>query len=352
MTIKEKIGQRFIIGIDNENIDDIIYLICEYAIGGVILYKKNYTDYSEMIEIIKKIKKANKNNKLPLFIAIDQEGGRVNRFPKEIVNLKNMYELSKKDKALVYEGAKVLGNILKNSGINMNFAPVMDICDYEKSNILYKRCFYGNVDDVSECSKIYVNAMKEENVLAVGKHFPGHGISDKDSHFWIPYVINYKSVLDRHIKPFYNNKDIDGMMLGHIIIRKLTGLLPASISRKFIDNYVRNYYDGLIVTDEIKMLSRNIFYRYNYLKKAREAHEDIILVKINSLKTGIRIMNKANKLFLNDEKLDESVNRIIDMKKKYKISDDCNFKGIDIDKVNDKITKINDKVNNFTKDKK
>ena len=79
LSIKEKIGQRLMFGVNSDNIDLIVDLIRDYAIGGVILYKKNYRDYNDMISVIKRLKEANQENKIPLFIAIDQEGGRVNR---------------------------------------------------------------------------------------------------------------------------------------------------------------------------------------------------------------------------------------------------------------------------------
>ena len=345
LTTKEKIGQRFMIGINNSNIDDIVYLIREYAIGGVILYRKNYQNYEDMLKVIKKLKEANKNNHIPLFIAIDQEGGLVNRLPKEIVNFRNINDLSKKGKSLVQDSAKLMSKILSQSGINMNLAPVMDIDNNSKSKVIYKRCFYGDVNDVCECSKKYIEIMKKENIISVCKHYPGHGISKMDSHFFVPYIFNYKKVLDRHIKPFKQIiSEIDAIMVGHLIIRKMTKLLPASISREFIQKYLRKDYDGIIMTDEVKMLDRNILYRWNYLKNAMLAGNDIILIKIRDLNEGIKIMNRANKLFKDDILLDDSVNRIIKIKDKYNVNDNTDFNGIDIEKFNKEIIKMNEMI--------
>ena len=109
LSLEEKIGQKFIFGINSNNIDEIVKLIEKYHIGGVILYKKNYSNYDEMLSVIKRLKEANRNNKIPLFIAIDQEGGRVNRMPLEIKNIKNMYDLSKVDEKLVYDSGMITG---------------------------------------------------------------------------------------------------------------------------------------------------------------------------------------------------------------------------------------------------
>lgn len=109
MSIREKIGQKFMIGINSHNIDVIIDLIKKYSIGGVILYKQNYNNYDEMLSVIKRLKIANCENKIPLFIAIDQEGGRVNRMPSEYSNIKNIYDMSLKDVNLIEKMLILLG---------------------------------------------------------------------------------------------------------------------------------------------------------------------------------------------------------------------------------------------------
>lgn len=148
LSIKEKIGQKFIFGVNSSNVDIIIDLIKNYYIGGVILYKKNYSSYDEMLSLVKRLKEANKENKIPLFISIDQEGGRVNRMPLEIENIKNVYDVSKNNIDLVYDSAVITGEMLSETGINMNFAPVLDLWNDSGNKALYKRCFYGDVDDV------------------------------------------------------------------------------------------------------------------------------------------------------------------------------------------------------------
>ena len=151
----------------------------------------------------------------------------------------------------------------------MNFAPVLDMDD-NKSKVLYNRCFYGNIDDVIDCGIKYIDGLKDNKVISVPKHFPGHGVSKFDSHFITPYIYNYKDVLDKHIIPFEMiiSNGIDALMINHLVIRKLTDGLSASISYNFIKNYIRDKYnyDGLIITDELNMLSRNPLYRLFYLR--------------------------------------------------------------------------------------
>ena len=188
LSLIEKIGQKFMFGVNESNTDVIVELIKKYSIGGVILYKRNYNTYDDMLKVIKKFKDANKDNKIPLFISIDQEGGRVNRMPSEIMNIKNNYDMSKKDIELISKNGILVGKMLSSMGINMNFAPVLDLCEDNNSKILYNRCFFGDEDNVYRCGKAYVKGLNDSNVISVIKHFPGHGISRLDSHFFIPYV--------------------------------------------------------------------------------------------------------------------------------------------------------------------
>lgn len=347
LSLEQKIGQRFIMGVNNNNISIIINLIKNAYLGGVILYKKNYSNYIEMLQVIKSLKAANINNPIPLFIAIDQEGGYVNRFPKEINNLSNIYDLTKNTHEKLPEYVSILSKLLSDTGINLNLAPVMDIDNELKSLALYKRCFYGNIDDITNYSKTYINILKENNIIAVPKHFPGHGISKKDSHFIIPYIFNYHKVLNYHIKPFLNILNHDAIMIGHLTIHKLTKLLPSSISPHFINTYLLDKYNyqGLIITDEINMLKRNPFYHFIYLKKALSSPSDILLIKIKDEKEAYHIINKYQKLLHNNPKLlnnlDNSVNKIINIKNKYHINDNTNYSGIDINEINEIITKIN-----------
>ena len=353
LSLKEKIGQKFIFGVNSDNMEIIIKLIKEYYIGGVILYKKNYSDINSMMDVIKRLKDANKDNKIPLFISIDQEGGRVNRMPQGFHNLKNIYEMSMKDCELIDRNADITGRMLNAMGINMNFAPVLDIYD-GKSKVLYNRCFYGDYENIYNCGLKYIKGLCNKGVISVVKHFPGHGATNVDSHFLTPYVYDYKKVLEKHIIPFdmildSNNNDFyaDCVMVNHIVINKLTDLLPASISKKFINKYlrIRNKFNGLVITDEMNMLSRNIIYKFNYLKKMFECDADIYLFKIKKENEAVRVINKYNKFINNNDDymkiLDDSVKRIIDIKNKYNISDRIDNDGFIIDDINKEIDEIN-----------
>ena len=348
LSIDKKVGQRFIFGVNDMNVDAVIELIKTAHIGGVILYKKNYKNYQEMVDVIKRCKEANKGNNIPLFIAIDQEGGVVNRMPSEIHNLKNIYDVSRIDNNCVSEYADIISSMLYHSGINMNLGPVLDIYNNSKSKVLYKRCFYGNKEDVARDGIKYVKESNKNKVVPVIKHFPGHGASTMDSHFIIPFIFDYDDVLNKHVFPFETVfKDTPAMMLGHLVIRKITGLLPVTMCNDFITKYIRERYNynGIVMTDEINMLKKHLLYRFTYLDKILKSDNDIILVKIKNANEGYKIINKykkiLNKEINNIEKLNKHVERIIDVKNMYDINDTIDYNGIDIDKSNKRIDEIN-----------
>lgn len=346
LSLEEKIGQRFIFGINDSNIDCIIELIKNAYIGGVVLYKKNYNSYQDMLNVIKRCKEANKKNKVPLFIAIDQEGGLVNRMPNEIHNLKSLYDVSMLDSKKIPKFAKVINKMLIDSGINMNFGPVLDIYNNSLSKALYKRCLYGTGSQVSKLASVYLDSIKDDKIISVIKHYPGHGVSKMDSHFIVPYAFNYKNVINKHMVPFDENKNkVDAVMVGHIIIRRLTGIWPASLTYKFLDKYLRkDDYNGLIMSDEVNMLRINPIYHFCYLNKILKSANDVILIKIKNLDEGYNIIKKYVSLLdkeMYNNRLDESVLRILAIKEKYGINDNSKIKGLDIDEINKEIDSIN-----------
>lgn len=127
-----------IIGMDTNYITDRIKnMIQNYKIGGVILYRKNFSTYQDMLKLIKELKGLNKENRVPLFIAIDQEGGRVNRMPKELKNLPSANVIANVGgEKLVKEASEITGELLYKSGFNLNFAPVLDLRRYENKKLL------------------------------------------------------------------------------------------------------------------------------------------------------------------------------------------------------------------------
>ena len=142
LEIEQKIGQMLIIELQEKQITtQTMNIIQKYNIGGIILYRKNYDNYQEMLKLINKLKEINKVNEIPLFISIDQEGGRVNRMPSEILNLKSASKLSSTgDIEIVKQSAKIISEMLTKTGIGMNYSPVLDIKNFKEDHAIGDRC--------------------------------------------------------------------------------------------------------------------------------------------------------------------------------------------------------------------
>ena len=175
LTLREKVGQMLIIKIfGKEMTEKEKKIIREYKIGGVILYRKNYDSYEEMLKIINEIKKINKESgNIPLFISIDQEGGRVNRMPRELKNIKSAGKLaSKLNIELIREAGKITAKMLKESGFNMNYAPVLDIQRFENGHAIGDRCYGKNAEEVSKNGIEVMKELSKGGIIPVVKHFP------------------------------------------------------------------------------------------------------------------------------------------------------------------------------------
>lgn len=353
LSIQEKIGQMIIIGMDTNYITDRIKtMITKYKIGGIILYRKNFSTYDKMLELIEQLKDLNKVNKIPLFIAIDQEGGRVNRMPKEIQNLPPANTIAlQNNEELVKKSAQLTGKLLKNSGFNLNFAPVLDIKNFSNEHAIGNRCFGNDKETVAKYGVATMKALQEQGIVSVIKHFPGHGATNKDSHYFLP-VINkkIKTLENEDMYPFEQaiNSGADCLLVGHLLIKNVTGLYPASLSRKFISRYIRKKYkyNGLIFTDDLKMRAIRLYGSANSVIKAFKAGNDIIVFRFNKDEEKNAI-EKVVKLTLSGKikegRINRSVKRIINLKEKYNLSDDMPEKSIDIDDFNNEILQIREK---------
>lgn len=288
LSLEEKIGQMLIIGMDTNYITDRIKnMIQKYKIGGIILYRKNFKSYDSMVKLINELMELVKNT------------------------------------------AQITAKMLYESGFNMNFAPVMDIKRFSENHVVGDRAFGENKDDVSKYAIEYMKQLQQNNIISVIKHFPGHGATKKDSHFSLP-IINKKisELQNDDMIPFKNAIDegADAILIGHLVIKNVTGIYPASLSRKFIYKYLRKgyRYNKVIVTDDLKMRAIRLIYGPRFaFKKAFEAGNDIIVFRYNQKeeeKCYLQIVNMVKENKINIGRINRSVKRILKLKQKYKLN--------------------------------
>lgn len=351
--MREKLGQMFIIRIHGKEVtDELETLIRDYHVGGVSLYSKNYDSYDDMYKLINDIKKINKKyNDTPLFIGIDEEGGRVNRLPKEFIGPPSG-KMIRSNINYVKEDGLLIKEILKNLGINLNYAPMFDIQRYDDSHPIGNRCLGKTAEDVIKNGSVMVKQF-DDFVIPVIKHFPGHGLVKRDSHLFLPITnSDIKNVEDMEpFKDAIKNK-YPAIMISHILIKKMDMFHPASLSKKVVKDYLIDElkYDGLIITDDLKMKAVNILYGYkrSCLKAIKAGNTSILIggdykTVLSCIKYVEKKMNDSLK-----ENIEIAYDKIIKAKKEYHINDNPTKK-MDVSYYNAKMQKLLDKIKNSQK---
>jgi beta-N-acetylhexosaminidase len=319
MTIEEKIGQMLIVNYGNPIFNDKFK---EYfnsvRPGGIILTKENITTYDDTLDLVKNLKDS---SKYPLIVSVDQEGGRVQRlkYLSDVLptDIPDMYSLGgTHDEELAYEVGKVLAEELRTIGVNVVFAPVIDVFSNPLNSVIGNRSFGNDVDTVVRMSLSLSKGLKDNGIVATYKHFPGHGDTNVDSHVGLP-VINktLEDALSLEFIPFKEaiKNDAKIIMTAHIAFPNITGdMIPASMSKVMLTDILRSKlgFEGLIITDAVNMKALTDNYSYEeILVKSIEAGSDFILIPKDEVYTINYI--KEN---ISEERINESVKRILSFK--------------------------------------
>ncbi len=274
ISLKQKIGQMLLIGFKGVSLtpqDTIAQYIQAQQIGGVILfdydfqtkkYHHNIQNPAQLKELTGELERCNPDKSHPLLISIDYEGGSVNRlkeaygFPATL----SAEEIAKKTDNEISQYAARMVETLKKSGINLNFAPVIDVNVNPDNSIIGKlgRSFSANAGTVTHDAAIFSKAYAEQNVLCGYKHFPGHGSSTADSHLGFVDVTNtwHDIELDPYRALIPMQKNCQVIMTAHVVNRQLDpDGFPGSLSKKMTTHLLRDQlgFKGVVVTDDLQM---------------------------------------------------------------------------------------------------
>ena len=326
MTLDEKIGQMIITGFNgSEYNDDMDRLINEYKVGGVILFARNIEDSNQMIDLTRALQE--NNNNLPLFISIDEEGGRVSRLPDDVEKFPSAFTIGLiNNQQTAYENGKEIGYTLKRLGINLDYAPVLDIYNNENNTVIGDRAFSTEESIVSTMGIATMEGIEDSDIIPVVKHFPGHGDTEVDSHYGLPIV--YKTLEElRNFEfiPFVKaiESGCDVIMVSHIILNEVDSSNPASLSKIVISDLLRKdlEFDKVVITDDMSMGAiTSIMSIEEACIKSIEAGCDILLLG-NAYEEIEQVINSIKlKLYngeISEEQINKSVKRILELKKKY-----------------------------------
>lgn len=327
MTLEEKIAQQLVLGFDGTDYNAALKRYSARNIGGVILFKRNIVNESQLTQLNRDIFQNAAN--IPMFIGIDQEGGRVNRLPASIQNIESAYTIGlSHDKQYAYQQGRYVGENVKRMGFNLDFAPVLDIWSNPANKVIGDRSFGHDAHMVSGMSRSFRQGITETGIITSGKHFPGHGDTVSDSHETLP--VSNKS-LDELMKfeliPFKQHIDdgIDMLMVSHISFPDIDNKYPASISKEIVTNILKKKlgYKGVIISDDLSMGAISNRYSLNEaVVRGLQSGETIMLIGSDAVDVDTLIQYvRSNVENGNIDKkiIDENNEKIIRLKLKYGI---------------------------------
>lgn len=337
--IDQKIGQMIMVGFDGFEAADTSHIVRDiqsYRIGGVILFDydiptgtpdRNINSADQIITLNSDLQNL---SEIPLFIAIDQEGGRVARlkpergFP-ETVSARYLGELNHADSTAYHASRQA--DLLAELGFNVNFAPVVDLNTNPQNPVIgqLNRSFGAEPDLVTKHAEIDIKEHLSKNILPVIKHFPGHGSSRHDSHLGMADVTDTWD--DIELEPYQNLIDKDhtfGVMTAHVFNRNLDPEFPATLSENVQTDILRNSlsFQGVLFSDDMQMEAIRSFYGLEYaIEKAILAGVDVLVFANNSVyepdivpETVEIIKQMVENGTITEERIEESYQRIMDAK--------------------------------------
>lgn len=349
MTLNEKIGQLFIIrpeqltalptpvevaksSGDKELLPVMRENLKKYPAGGFILFAKNIRDPEQLINYMNSLEDA---CEIPPIFAIDEEGGLIARLGNnesfDLPKIAPLLEIGETgDPENAYNAGYTIGNYLNYYGFMLDFAPVADVIDPDilsSDNPISKnkRSFGSDPVLVSQMVRAFLDGLHANKVAGCIKHFPGHGSTVNDTHVdYAAITRTWDELLQFDLIPFIDNFDnTDLVMIEHITLENITSDdLPASLSKQLITGKLRNElgYDGLILTDSLEMGAINKYYPAGEAAVlALEAGNDILLIPYDYIEAFNAVLNAVNSGRISEERINQSVLRILDLKTNYEL---------------------------------
>lgn len=256
--LRNAVGQLIVGGFSGETIHpSIVQLVSEGLIGGVILFTRNLPTVEHARSLVRALSAL--PAPVPLLISVDQEGGRVQRlrspFP-ELPPMRAFGHLNREDQA--WAAASMLGKSLRHVGFHQNYAPILDIDSNAENPVIGDRAFSSQAEVVTRLGAAWIGGLQSEGVAACGKHFPGHGDTNVDSHLALPRLDHDLTRLESvELLPFAGaiQAGVSSIMTAHILFTAMDDQHPATLSDRIIQPLLRTRlgFDGVVVSDDLEM---------------------------------------------------------------------------------------------------
>ena len=331
MTLEEKVGQLFIVDFEALNggqtsteFNDVIQnTLKKYHVGGVIYFANNLVTREQTIKLNEELQK---NSSIPMFISVDEEGGTVSRIAdNENMGTTKFTSMRKigdsRDINKAYEVGFTIGKEINELGFNLDFAPDADVITNPNNTEIGSRSFGTDANIVSEMVPQVVKGLHENNVCAALKHFPGHGGSEANSHNEFSYTPqNLEGLRQVEFLPFKAGmkEDADFILVSHIAAPNVTGdNTPCSLSSTIITDILRNEleYDNVVITDALNMKAVSNYYTPKESSiAALKAGADMLLMPVSIDEAYNSVISACNNGTISEERLNQSVKRILKVK--------------------------------------
>lgn len=327
MTLQEKVYQLFIVTQEQlTGIKTVVQsgetskaAVQKQPVGGIVYFAKNIVSPTQCTDMISGIQSA---SKIPLFIAVDEEGGTVARLGNSpnmgVTKFPNMGTLTSEDDA--YYIGKTIGFDIRKFGFNLNFAPVADVNSNPQNPVIADRSFSSDAVTAGNMVAAAVKGFKESGVLCTLKHFPGHGDTLTDSHQEYTEVDKTLDELRQtEFVPFQSGvtAGADCVMVGHLSLPKITGnRLPATLSKPLIDLLKNEIgFEGLIITDSLSMnVITDSYSAAEAAVMALQAGVDVLLMPEDLTVAANGVVNAVEQGVLLQSQIDASVLKILQTK--------------------------------------
>lgn len=257
MTVEQKVGQLLVAGINGtEPGDDGARAVADYQVGGIILFGRNVESAGQLTNLTNGLKELN-GDYVPLFLCVDQEGGRVDRMPPEVADLPSACDYIQAGGDPLARG-EVLAAQCAAFGFNLDFSTCLDVWSNPENTVIGDRAYGTDWETVTRAGLAVNEGLEAGRVIPVVKHFPGHGGTLADSHVALPVVDKTEQELwQSELKPFQAAVDQGApmVMVAHILMRQLDPNYPASLSNRVVTGLLRQEmgFDGVVCTDDLTM---------------------------------------------------------------------------------------------------
>lgn len=335
MSLEQKAAQLFIITPEaltgfktvTQAGDATYKALQEYPVGGLIYFPQNLQNPGQLKTMTAKTQEfASGLNQPPLFLSIDEEGGKVARIANhqgfDLPKVDTMAEIGKTgDTSRAYEAGSVIGGYLEEFGINLDFAPDADVLTNPDNTVVLDRSFGSDPVLVTQMVKAYMKGLEEHHVYGTPKHFPGHGATEGDSHKGFAYTYKTWDELEQaELVPFAGliQDNTPFIMAGHISLPQVTGDdTPSSLSSQVLTDYLRETmgYNGIIITDALNMGAIQDNYPPDRAAvMALQAGADLLLMPADFKEAYNGVLDAVKTGELTEERIDQSLTRILGLK--------------------------------------